>query len=126
MKLKEHIKHYRQFRQACPASGGWSYDDADCTNAICDAYIAEHPEDDSEPLTVDWISLQGFHQGETRVGIFWWKQVKGGFVVECEFVEQACELRLSASIFVSATISSQATRGDLRKLLRGLGVNDAA
>jgi hypothetical protein len=63
MNLKESVKQYRQFRLLRPVGSGWFYRDEECTNAICDAYLAEHPPDDDEPITAEWLRDGGWDDG---------------------------------------------------------------
>lgn len=65
---------------------------------LADAYLAEHPADDDEPVDLDWLEEQ-LHDSDFTVSQIGWK-----FFVQ---FEGRIEIK---------------TRGQLRALLKGLGV----
>lgn len=77
---------------------------------IADAYLAEHPADDDEPITNEWLTSFGrhfeFNGHELAInsdgGVELWTHWGGESVVI-----DLCDV---------------ATRGDVRRLLRGLGI----
>jgi hypothetical protein len=81
------------------------------------AYLAEHPADDNEPVTRDWLIALGFHSvfrtlrldvnGRTRIEMWCDDNGKAG----CICVND-CKIS-----------NDKATRGDVRRLCRALGIS---
>lgn len=83
---------------------------------ICDAYIAEHPADDDVPVAVEWLeslSRSGGDMSFLRVRL-----CDDGFhlMSPCNTVGEGIE---GLTDFVSPNV---ATRGDVRRLCKALGV----
>jgi len=75
--------------------------------AVCRAYLAEHPADDGEPVTAEWMKACGWEG--SYVGVFGIQGLAG-------FWDNG-ELHLSKPYSLPA-----ATRGQLRRLCAALGV----
>lgn len=39
---------------------------------LADAYLAEHPDDDGEPVTAEWLESLGFHENPNHHGSYYW------------------------------------------------------
>lgn len=87
--------------------------------ALCRLLAAVEPTDDGEPVTVEWLKSVGFVEGEGHmVAVSPARRDGDGLIVR----------RLSSGEwnaedgFVAILLPDQTTRGDVRRLLKALGV----
>ena len=82
-------------------------------------YDAEHPADDGEPVTKDWLGSVGFalsfDKPFTSLG-------DGFYLVVTAFGRAAIEKRDSLSRLREVRLRDCKTRGDVRRLCKALGV----
>jgi len=93
-------------------------------NALATAYLAEHPADDWQPITADWLQSAGVPQTQDRsytvgrvdsVSVVWYPPG-----IADESPPQLC-ISLHPDLGV-LTFHDNATRGDLRRLCAALRI----
>lgn len=76
---------------------------------ILNAYLAEHPEDSDQPVTVEWLRSVGFEAGILGPLHIEYVQLPGGLTRTDWFYERAM-------------LPAMVTRGHVRRLLAALGI----
>ncbi len=87
--------------------------------AVAEAYLAEHPADDGDGLSVEWMQAVGFVQS----GGGWWRLGEGTNSMALDYhdnTEVGDVFRLPSGSYTPG-INVQ-TRGQLRRLCAALGV----
>ena len=87
---------------------------------LAESYLAEHPADDAEPVTEEWLLSVGFKRAEDDPVILVLPSTDTGRAMTYVTIEP-CELRLEADDGGSIWIGER-TRGDVRRLCTALGI----
>lgn len=100
-----------------PMVGVCRYSDME---TLANAYLAEHPADDDEPVTEEWWdnTLGGRHVCIQYSNFGLWLDTRYGNVKVELYAESAA---LDSDCFV-LTLLVKPTRGDVRRLCRALGI----
>lgn len=96
------------------AAGNLGNADIADRNALAAAYLAEHPADDAEPITANWLAAVGF----TSPGAFT-HTIDGGITMEWF---SGGDLGQWECIIGDHVCPDFGTRGQLRRLCAALGV----
>lgn len=76
---------------------------------LANAYVAEHPADDDEPITVEWLCVMGWELTDTRLelGPLSWHGFDNTMRIDCDIL---------------TSLPHITTRGDVRRLCKVLGI----
>ena len=100
----------------------WRPGDVDDAYRVCRDWLTDHPSDDDEPVTEEWLELNATaYHGPIRQYSF------GNISSLRVLFWPSHELRYESGWFVEAgpemkPIADQRTRGDVRRLCRALGI----
>jgi hypothetical protein len=86
---------------------------------LAEAWLAEHPEDDDEEPSEEWLEKVGFKEDDTDTGKFMWiNNHKSGNKFDLQYwYEVDCWMIADADNEIEVYL---ATRGDVRRLARAL------
>ena len=87
--------------------------------AVLDAYLAEHPADDDDPLTAEWLTTAGGQVGEDGR---WWFYGGGRDVALTYHDNRECGDVYRLATCGGLPRAEVSTRGQLRRLCDSLGM----
>ncbi len=103
----------------CPASPRWSQDEQNLWT-LAQAYLAEHPADDGETVTEEWLPISAMGiAGTKRLGYI--VASRDDLELEIVYLPQCGPLPPAISIG-SRVVIRNPTRGDVRRLCNALRI----
>lgn len=111
--LKAAVNHLRTFNFAAIGTDHCSDSTIDAIEAVVKAYLAEHPADDSDPVTVEWLKDEWGFYGDDLITHRW---ISHSF--RMYFIDRIG----SGVVMFTGGDKHYRTRGEVRRLCRGLGL----
>ncbi len=116
------VAAYEEMNRRLPLAGGIPQPIETSTDKavmLARAYLAEHPADEGEPVTEDWLRLGGWELMDS-LSSWWWHRISAG--VTLHWHDHGVELLVGSSATGWHRVTEHATRGHVRRLLAALGV----
>jgi hypothetical protein len=111
MKLKQAIKELREGWNQCCCPDGWR--ECDRARVLAAAYLAEHPADDDEPITREWL-----------VDLGWTVRERDVWMAYPSHLSQSLAIDGNGRVYLALMTLGKPvkTRRDLRRLTNVLGI----
>jgi hypothetical protein len=87
---------------------------------LAESYLAEHPADDCEPITEEWLRSVGFSDGATGESL--WLRCKDSQLGHLRHTAMALDLITGNWTANGLGCKECKTRGDVRRLAAALGI----